>query len=88
MNSTPENCPCGAVEELKKNVEHLSCIAEDHEKRLAAGSTDFALIKLDLEYIKTKLDAKSKFGSGVAISIITTACALLLGYIAAKLGIA
>lgn len=77
--STPEGCPCEAVKELKVLVER-------HEEKLNEGNVNFALIKQDLDYIKGRLDEKKKFGNGIAASIISTIAALILGFIAAKMG--
>ena len=56
-------------------------------KELADGATSFATIKQDLNYIKEKLDKRSKFNSATVSSIIQAVCTLLVALIAAKLGI-
>ncbi len=56
-------------------------------EELADGSTAFATIRQDLQYIKDSLDKKSKFNSTTISSIIQTVCTLLVAIIAAKLGI-
>lgn len=56
-------------------------------KELADGATSFATIKQDLNYIKEKLDKKSKFSSATASSVIQAVCAVLVAYMAAKLGL-
>lgn len=76
----PEGCPCDAVAELKRLV-------SGHDRQLANGNTSFALIQKDLDYIKAKLDDKKKFNTGVLNAIINAAVAILLGYVALKLGL-
>ncbi len=56
-------------------------------EELADGSTAFATIRQDLQYIKDSLDKKSKFNSTTISSIIQAVCTLLVAIIAAKLGI-
>ena len=85
---TPENCPCDAVEELRKLVAKHDEKLNEHAKRLSDGATDFATIKLDLDYIKNKLDNKTKFNTGVLSSILQSACTILMAFVAAKVGIA
>lgn len=75
-----ENCPCEAVRELKKTV-------EQHEKQLHDGNTSFALIKKDLEYIKSSLDRKSRFNSQSIAAVMQAICTLAVAIIAAKLGL-
>lgn len=78
--SIPEGCPCEAVRDLTELV-------REHDKRLHDGNTTFALIQQDLGYIKARLDEKKKFNSGVFSAIVQSACAILLAYVAAKLGL-
>lgn len=85
--STPESCPCDAVIELKDTVRELKKISCEHERKLAEGSTNFALIKQDLEYIKGNLDGKKKFNVGVLSSIVQIVMTIVLGAIAVKMGI-
>ena len=56
-------------------------------KELADGATSFATIKQDLNYIKEKLDKKSRFNSAAVTSVIQAVCAVLVAYMAAKLGL-
>ncbi len=56
-------------------------------EELAEGSTAFATIRQDLQYIKESLDKKSKFNSTTASSIIQAVCTLLVAIIAARMGI-
>ncbi len=56
-------------------------------EELADGSTAFATIRQDLQYIKESLDKKSKFNSNTISSIIQAICTLLVTIIAAKLGL-
>lgn len=62
------------------------CTARIREE-LAEGSTAFATIRQDLQYIKDRLDKKSRFNSATVSSIIQAVCTLLVALIAAKLGI-
>ena len=75
-----DTCPCEAVRELKK-------IVERHERELALGTTSFALIKQDLEHIKTALEKKDRFNTGILSNIINIILSILLGFIAVKLGL-
>lgn len=75
-----ESCPCEAVRELKK-------IVERHEHELALGTTSFALIKQDLEHIKTAIEKKDRFNTGIFSNIINIILTILLGFIAVKIGI-
>ena len=79
--SMPEGCPCSAVEKLEELV-------QEHDKQLNQGQVQFALIQQNLEYIKSRLDEKKRFNSGIVSSIIQAACAILMAYIAAKIGLA
>ncbi len=72
------NCPCEAVK-------HLQTIVEDHEKRLAEGNTNFALICRDLQYIREKIEKKDKFNGNILLYIIQSIVTILLGFIAAEL---
>lgn len=76
-----DSCPCEAVRELKK-------IVERHEQSLNSGTTSFALIKQDLEHIKTALEKKDRFGTGILANITNIILTLLLGWIAVKIGLA
>ena len=62
------------------------CTARIREE-LAEGSTAFATIRQDLQYIKDSLDRKSKFNSTTLSSIIQAVCTLLVAIIATKLGL-
>lgn len=73
-------CPCEAVRELKK-------IVERHERELALGSTSFALIKQDLEHIKSALEKKDRFNTGLLSNIANIILTILLGYLAVRMGI-
>lgn len=74
------SCPCEAVRELKK-------IVERHEHELALGSTSFALIKQDLEHIKSALEKKDRFNTGLLSNIANIILTILLGYLAVRMGI-
>lgn len=79
-NHEHDSCPCEAVRELKK-------IVERHEQSLNTGSTSFALIKQDLEHIKTALEKKDRFNSGLLSNIANIILTILLGYLAVRMGL-
>lgn len=81
------DCPCEAVVALKETVKELRSITEDHEKRLAEGTVNFALIKQDLEYIKGNIDGKQRFNTGIITTVINGAITIILGFIAVKMGL-
>ncbi len=56
-------------------------------QELAEGSTNFATIQRDLQYIKEKIDTKSRFNASVVASILQAICTLAVTLIAAKTGI-
>ncbi len=56
-------------------------------EELADGSTAFATIRQDLQYIKESLDKKSRFNMNTLSSIIQAVCTLAVTLIAAKIGI-
>lgn len=85
MNLTPED----------KDYIHETCISRKEcgectrqiREELADGSTAFATIRQDLQYIKNSLDKKSRFNSTTISNIIQAVCTLLVTIIAAKLGL-
>lgn len=85
MNLTPEDKEY-MHETFISRKECSECTARIREE-LAEGSTAFATIRQDLQYIKNTLDKKSKFNSSTISSIIQAVCTLLVAIIAAKLGI-
>lgn len=78
--STPAGCPCDAVSRIEMMVER-------HDRQLNDGTTQFALIQQDMGYIKARLDEKKKFNVQTVSAIVQSVCTLLLGIIAAKLGL-
>lgn len=56
-------------------------------KELAEGNTAFATIRQDLQYIKDRLDKKSKFNASTITIIIQAVCTLIVTLIAAKVGL-
>ena len=72
-------CPCEAVRHLIKTV-------DDHEKRLADGNTNFALIRRDLQYIREKIEKRDKFNGNVFLYIIQSILTIILGFVAVKIG--
>ncbi len=76
----PEGCPCDAVKKLE-------AVIDRHGAQLAQGNTDFAVIKTDLNYIKAKLDERSRFNTQTVSAIVQAVCTLLVAVIAAKLGL-
>ncbi len=85
MNLTPEDKEY-LHESFISRRECSECTAKI-KKELAEGSTSFATIRQDLQYIKDKLDSKSRFNSATVSSIIQAVCTLLVAIIAARLGI-
>lgn len=61
------------------------CTARIKEE-LASGSTNFATIQQDLQYIKDRIDSKTKFNMNAVSSIVQAVCTVLVAFIAAKLG--
>ena len=80
MGATPEGCPCEAVRKIEDLV-------MQHERDLAKGQTDFAVIRTDLNYIKAKLDEKQRFNTQTVSAIVQAVCTLLVAVIAARLGL-
>lgn len=74
------NCPCEAVKQLQ-------VLVNAHEKRLAEGNTNFALIRQDLQFIREKMEKKEKFNGNVFLYIIQAIITLIMGYVAIKPGI-
>ena len=85
MNLTPEDKEY-LHESYISRRECSECTAKI-KKELAEGNTAFATIRQDLQYIKDRLDSKSKFNSNTISSIIQAICTLLVALIAAKLGL-
>lgn len=85
MNLTPEDKEY-MHETFISRKECSECTARIREE-LAEGSTAFATIRQDLQYIKNTLDKKSKFNSSTISSIIQAVCTLLVAIIAARLGL-
>lgn len=56
------------------------------QQELSAGTTNFAEIRKDLQYIKDRIDRKNRFNSNTVSSIIQAVCTLLVAVIAARLG--
>ena len=52
---------------------------------LAIGSTSFATIKQDLQYIRERIDKKSRFNAATVTSIIQAICTLAVTLIVARL---
>lgn len=78
--SENQNCPCEAVKKLQ-------VIVEGHEKQLAEGNTNFAVVTLKLDNIEAKLDKKDKFNSGIVTTIINCVLGLPLTYLAIRAGL-
>ena len=54
-------------------------------KELAEGNTAFATIRQDLQYIKEKIDKKSKLNISVIMAVIQAICTLAVTLIAARM---
>jgi hypothetical protein len=76
----PEGCPCEAVKKIEELV-------KEHDRQLNDGNVKFALIQQDVGWIKAKLDEKKKFNTQTVSAIVQAISTLLIGIIAAKLGI-
>ena len=76
----PEGCPCEAVKKLETVIDR-------HEAQLAKGDTDFAVIRPDLNYIKAKLDERSRCNTQTVSAVVQAVCTLLVAVIAARLGL-
>ncbi len=86
-----EKCPCDAVRELQK-------IVSNHERRLADGNTNFAVISTTLDAIKAdmieiKADLKQlkekpqRRADAIVNTIINAGIAIILAFLAAKIGL-
>ncbi len=53
--------------------------------QLAEGNTAFATIRQDLQYIKEKIDKKSKLNISVIMAMVQAICTLAVTLIAARL---
>ncbi len=81
MNEECQKEPmCDALRELKKQVER-------HEKQINESDVSFALIKQDLEYIKSSLDKKSRFNTTAVTMALQAVCTLIMTAIAGYLGL-
>lgn len=56
-------------------------------KELAEGTTAFATIRQDLQYIKESLDKKNRMNMTTVTAVIQAVCTLLVTIIAARLGL-
>ena len=54
-------------------------------KELAEGNTAFATIRQDLQYIKEKIDKKSKLNVSVIMAVIQAICTLAVTLLAARM---
>lgn len=85
--STPQNCPCDAVVELKEVVKDLKTVVASQGNRLSEDETTFALIQKDLDYIKLSVDKKEKFNTNIINAIVNGILTILIGYVAIRLGL-
>ena len=83
MNLTPEDKDY-IHETFISRRECSECTAKIRNE-LAEGSTAFATIRQDLQYIKDRLDKKSRFNLNTISIIIQSLCTLLMTIIASKL---
>ena len=83
MNLTPEDKEY-MHETFISRRECSECTAKIRNE-LAEGSTAFATIRQDLQYIKDRLDKKSRFNSATISSIIQAICTLIMTILASKL---
>lgn len=93
-----EGCPCAAVEQLKELVEKHDAKLEAHETRLADGNTSFELIRRDIRDLTVSVNENTKALNELAQkpakrweAVVNQALnffiALILGYIAFKIGL-
>lgn len=75
------------LHETFMSVKECNACRDKIQRELSAGSTNFAEIQKDLQYIKDRIDKKSRFNSATASSIIQAVCTLLVAIIAARMGI-
>lgn len=85
MNLTPEDKEY--LHETFMTVKECNLCRENIQKELCDGSTSFAEIHKDLQYIKDRLDKKSKINSVTVTAIIQAVCTLIVAIIATRLGI-
>lgn len=83
MNLTPEDKDY-MHETFISRRECSECTAKIRNE-LAEGSTAFATIRQDLQYIKDRLDKKSRFNLNTLSIIIQSVCTLIMTILAAKL---
>ena len=83
MNLTPEDKDY-MHETFISRRECSECTAKIRNE-LAEGSTAFATIRQDLQYIKDRLDKKSRFNINTVSIIIQSVCTLIMTILAAKL---
>ncbi|MBQ3537689.1 MAG: hypothetical protein IJA39_03830 [Clostridia bacterium] len=83
MNLTPEDKDY-MHETFISRRECSECTAKIRNE-LAEGSTAFATIRQDLQYIKDRLDKKSRFNLNTVSIIIQSVCTLIMTILAAKL---
>lgn len=84
MNLTPEDKDY--MHETFMTVKECSVCRGRIQRELSAGTTNFAEIRKDLQYIKDRLDKKSKINMTAVTAVIQAICTLLTAIIAAKMG--
>lgn len=75
------------MHETFMTVKECSECRAHFQRELSAGTTNFAEIRKDLQYIKDRLDKKNKINMTAVTAVIQALCTLLTALIAAKLGI-
>lgn len=83
MNLTPEDKDY-MHETFISRRECSECTAKIRNE-LAEGSTAFATIRQDLQYIKDRLDKKSRFNLSTLSIIIQSVCTLIMTVLASRL---
>lgn len=82
--STPSDCPCDAVKELKE-------IVARHDKAISESVTSRALINQKLDFlIEQNNDRKknsSSIGNGVAVAVVSAVLSFLVSLMLYKFGI-
>ena len=81
-NITQQNtpCPCEAVRDLK-------ALVDKHNDQIHAIEINAVKVDSKLDQIIGIVNAKQKFNSSIALTIINAILTILIGYIAVKLGL-
>ncbi len=84
MNLTQEDKDY--MHETFMSVKECNACRSKIQRELSAGSTNFAEIQKDLQYIKDRLDKKNKLSMTTVTAVIQALCTVLVAFVAARLG--